>query len=484
MRKIIFVPLDSRPCNTSWIEKFCVRSNLELIMYPGSLCGSLHTRSNQADIERFILEQSTQADYLLIALDNYCSGGLVQSRLGDFDVNHSKNIKTILKQVRSVNPFIKVYAFDTLMRTTVTSYGYQSSVLWKQINRYSALKGRLNDKYDCDLQAELTTLIGQIDPNDLKKYHNARAKKFSMNQFYIELVHENVIDFLTIVQEDAVEKGIQMEEQNKLMGQINQFGLSHRIKIYNGTDEAASTLLAKIILEVYRIKPKVYIESNDLRILECTFPFEDRPFKTNLDHLFDVIGIKSTTLEACDFVLSIFADDNNRNISLNDTEAVILPDEQNLVDFSKRVNEHIKSTKPVALLDLSFPNGGYDKLLLSLDYLGLSAYSAWNTASNAAGSLLCDMMCVMTGDQTKYFLKERIIDDCFYQYIVRRQINEELLKDNINMFDLGTFAEETLNNVRTLLNKYRDIIHNDFAVTLPWQRTFEIDINVGDTYDI
>lgn len=484
MRKIVFVPLDSRPCNTTWIEQFCARSSLELMMYPASLCGNLHKRSNQSEIEKFMLEQSKNADYLLIALDNYCSGGLVQSRLGDFDINQSKRIKTIFQQIKRINPIIKIYAFDTLMRTTVTSYGYESSVLWQQINRYSALKGLLNEKFDVNLHTELTSLISQINPNDLKRYNNARIKKFNMNQFYVELVHERVIDYLTIVQEDAVIKGIQTSEQCKLIAQINQLGVAKCVKLYNGTDEAAATLLAKIISEVYQLKPKVYIESNDSRMLDCTFPFEDRPFKINLDHLFDVIGIKNSTLDSSDFVLAIFADDNQRNISLNDTEEVVLPNEQALINFTNQVNQHIGDGKRVAILDLSFPNGGYDKLILNLDYLNLSAYSAWNTATNSAGSLLCDMMCVLLGDATKSFLKERIMDDCFYQYKVRRQVNEQLLKDNINMFDLGTFAEETLAKIRTLLSEYRDIIHCDFVVTLPWDRTFEIDIRMGDTYDI
>lgn len=484
MKKIVFVPLDSRPCNTSWIKKFSKRAELGLVMYPKELCGSLYNRSDQLSVMAFMINETKDADYLLVSLDMYCSGGLVQSRLGDFDIEQSKEIMGVFKDIKAQNPKIKIYAFDTLMRTTVTSYGYETAVLWRQINQYSKLKGSLHMKHDINLEKELADLVAQINPNDLNRYIGARVKKYAMNEFYIDLVNENAIDFLTIIQEDAVSNGVQIIEQKKLIEKISSLNLKNKVKLYNGTDEAASTLLAKIIAEVHQIKPKMFVESNDYSILEEIFPFEDRPFKNNLDNLFEVIGITYAQEEQSDFVLAIFADDNTRNISLNDTKPVVLPESEMLAAFAKRVNKCIRLGKNVAFLDLSFPNGGNNDLLQRLDYLDLKAYSAWNTATNSTGSLLCDMLCVLVGDQSKTFLKERIMDDCIYQYVVRRKINEGLLRENINMFNLGSHGEDVLLEVRTLMEKYKPIIGSDFEVNLPWNRTFEIDINVRDINEL
>lgn len=484
MKKIVFVPLDSRPCNTTWLQKFSKRSKLDLVMYPQNLCGSLYERSNQLAIMAFMINETKDADYLLVSLDSYCSGGLVQSRLGDFDVEATKKMMDVFKKIKLQNPDIKIYAFDTLMRTTVTSYGYETAILWRQINMYSKLKGSLDIKYDEHIEKELLELIKEINPNDLKRYIGARVKKFAMNEFYIDLVNENIIDYLTIIQEDAVSNGIQIIEQKKLFEKIAKLNLNDKIKLYNGTDEAASTLFAKIIAEAYKLKPKMYVESNNHQVLNEIFPFEDRPFKTNLDNLFDVIGITYASECDSDFVLAIFADDSTRNISLNDTKPVVLAESEMLAGFAKRVNKLIRLGNNVAFLDLSFPNGGNDDLLKRLDYLDLKAYSAWNTATNSTGSLLCDMLCVLIGDTSKTFLKERIMDDCIYQYIVRRKINEYLLRENINMFNLGACGDDILSKVRSEMEKYKDVVKADFDINLPWNRTFEIEINVRDKNEV
>lgn len=484
MKKIVYIPLDSRPCNTSWIEKFSKRAKLNLLMYPKALSGNLHQKGDQLSIIEFIKKHAIDADYLLISLDMLCSGGLVASRLGDIDVDHSKEMMLIFKDLKEVNKKLKIYAFDTIMRTAVTTYGYQTAQLHAQINRYSKLKGSLHIRKDEHEALELANLIKTIDPTDLKRYETARLKKHKMNLFYIDYVNQNIFDYLTILQEDSVENGLQIIEQNVLVKKIETLKIENKVKIFNGTDEGASTLLAKIIVEVFNLKPKISIEAYDMSVLKDVFLFEDRPFIQNLKQFFSVIGISESTLSKSDFVLAIFADDSKRLLHLNETTPIVIDESPLFLSFFKTVNQHIRSGRNVAFLDLSFPNGGFYDLLKHFDYLDLKAYSAWNTASNSTGSLLCDIMCTISGKESKSFLKERIMDDCIYQYIVRRILNERLLKEGVNMFNLEQHGTEVLNEIKTRLESYKDVIQADFVVSLPWNRTFEIDIDVSDSNDL
>src|SRR5690554_5546823 len=247
MKKILYIPLDSRPCNTTWVKKFAKRVNLDLIKYPQEKFGNLFEKANITDIFDWIELNNDGVDYMILSLDMLCSGGLVPSRLGQFDIETVKSMFERLRLYKIKNPKLKIYGFDTLMRTSVTSYNFESAKLWNQINLYSKLKGELHIKYDENKENELNELINKIDSKGLNTFLKTREKKHEMNLFYINLVNENILDYLIILQEDSQGNGIQLLEQKIIEDKIKDFNLDNKVKLYNGTDEGASVLLAKII---------------------------------------------------------------------------------------------------------------------------------------------------------------------------------------------------------------------------------------------
>jgi len=480
MIRIVYVPLDNRPYHTTWMEKMSQRLSFDLVMYEKNKLGSLHQKACQKDLLRFLLEEGKTADYIILSMDALLSGGLVQSRLGQFDLSEAYQVLDQLKAFKEQYPKVVLYVFDTLMRTTVTTYGYESNHLWRQINLYSRLQGALYLKPDPALEAELSELIREIHPKDLITFLTARNKKHQINRQLIELTKLGMVDYLTILQEDCMENGLQKPEQDALMALIQSFGVSHKVRLYNGTDEGALVLLAKIACEVYKQTPTIHIHQRGRHGLDVVMPYEDRTLKTNLEALLCVIGIKETTKEQASGILSIYTEAEDKTHIEKTSNYYRRPNkDQSYLDYVESINECIKS-KPTVLVDQLFPNGGSSVLLKDIDYLGLSGYHAWNTASNALGSALCEWVVVcLTKTKDLNFVKERIIDDAIYQSEVRQAIDEQYALKRINVFDLKEHAAEAKEKIGALLSEKVKVFFDDtFEFDLPWNRTFEIEVRM------
>ncbi|WP_162146864.1 DUF4127 family protein [Acholeplasma granularum] len=480
MKKVVYIPLDMRPCNTTWIKKFSQRGNIELIHYPFDKTGTLLNPSNQKEMLEFILNESIDADYLLLSLDALTSGGLVQSRLGVANFKDSILQKDVFVKIKNKNPNIKIYAFDTLMRTSVTSYGYESANIWEQINAYAKLVGKLNINYDDKLQEELNILTNKINKQDLNRFLDARKIKHEMNKFYIELVKDKILDYLTILQEDCMVDGLQMKEQIILNNLIIDNNLTDTVKLYNGTDEGASVLLAKIIAETNNIDNNIFIHTHSNEALNNIQVYEDRPFIENINSMFEVIGLNRTYELSNHMVLSIFSAE--RQYSYDERKTIFFNKEQQ-PSYQKYINElnQFIETNNVAFLDIFRSNGGIFEILQMVNYEKLSCYSAWNTASNSLGSILCDIVCFLVQkNKDKNFLYERIIDDCIYQTVVREKLNERLQSEGINLYNF----EDNIDYVQSILleemKKYDHMHYQKYNMWFPWKRSFEIDINVGE----
>ena len=484
MKKICIIPLDSRPCNTVWLEQLAREAGFATVMYPRSLCGNLHRGADFVGMMTMIKENVDDCDYLLLAADGLLSGGLVQARLGEIDVDAVLSGLSGFADYKKSNPRLRIYVFDTLMRTSITSYDKESSRYWSLVNEYSVLLGRYQSGA-LAVRPELAKLEKQIPPALLKRYLRARRIKHRLNMQMLKMVKNDIIDYLIILQEDTCPEGIQKIEQKKIEHYITVNNLGKRVKTYNGTDEGGLLLLARIVNECYRIKPKIHLFLPYKNALEKTMPFEDRLFIDNLRGMFETGGFVFVDDDvAADFILAVYTEKHNRDLDLNEFKeelpAVNAPEYQR---FITGLNNYLKAGKNVALVDLLFPNGGSPQLLQAVLYRKLRVYSAWNTASNAMGSALCEIAVLCARPQVNHtlFRDGRILDDCIYQYYVRRRINQQLAMKGCNIFDLKGDSPEVTERISAEMEKYRYLVNNRrFTLSLPWQRTFEIDIEIEE----
>jgi hypothetical protein len=64
MKHIGLVPLDSRPCNTTFITSLCKIAHAKLSMFPRELCGRLFSGADVTKIDDWILTHYNEFDSL------------------------------------------------------------------------------------------------------------------------------------------------------------------------------------------------------------------------------------------------------------------------------------------------------------------------------------------------------------------------------------------------------------------------------------
>lgn len=480
--KITVLPLDSRPCNHSWVKKFAKLSKLDLAIVPEEDCGNLKQGLDFLKYESWLLEETLTSDYLLVSIDGLVSGGLIQARKAMMEESEAFRTLALLAKIKKQNPSIKILAFDTIMRTSISTTDNATRIYWEKMNRFSKLKGKMYFDYSMETEEELDKLLKEIPEEIVNTYLLARNKKHQVNLKLCDLVKEGVVDQLLLLQEDSMNQGMQQIESDKLMKYVLQHGLEDKILLYNGTDEATVVLLGRALLKAKGLKPKVHVLLSDEQIKEKIMPFEDRELEKNYLNMMNFIGFESVAYESAEYVLALYSEAmHDYDLDLESTREIKPELNEKFYEFIDKVNKAILDDKQVEFVDLLYPNGGSYELLERVDYSRLLGYSAWNTSSNSLGSALATIAVhAYSSTDLRSFLYERIIDDCFYQTYARRQVNVNLLSENVNIYNMNEKEEtEALKQINISLKKLvEQTLQTDFKVSLPWSRTFEIDIDV------
>lgn len=486
MIKVGLVPLDSRPCNTIWIDSLTKIANMELLMYPRENCGNLFRGANIDDIIIWLKQNAHLMDYLIISTDGLCFGGLIQARKAQIDLDKVLNQLDIIKELKHQFPKLKIYVFDTIMRIAITTLDKESQQYAPAINEYGRLKGQYHFFKKEEDKIALEKLEQYIPTHLLETYLKARKTKLLLNKYFLSLVKDNVIDRMILLQEDSFPNGIQAIDQEEICNKMSEYNIVEKVQFYNGTDEGAAVLLGRIIVDEYQASPKVYIHMPKKMkdTIDMCHLFEDRPFSENLYKMFQTIGIEEVdNIDEASFVLALYKEEENIDLILDKYIEMPLNKDEDYRWFINSLNDMINQ-KPVLFVDLFFPNGGSLELLKDINYMKLLGYSAWNTSSNSLGSALCNAVAYVVNPTSKTniaFLKERIMDDCIYQYIARRLVSEQLIEKGYSIFNLEDANDFALQETQKIMNKYNYLIeHTPYEIKLPWGRMFEIEIKVEE----
>ena len=326
----------------------------------------------------------------------------------------------------------------------------------------------------------------------------------------IELLKDKIIDFLILSQEDCSKYGLHLIEHERIHEKINNYKLKDKVYVYPGADEIGQILLSRYVNDIENYKPKVYIDF-DNKSLENVIPkFEDRPLNVNIiEHLKSTNAIIIDDYNECDYILAVTTP-NIPYIDMAEGKIERYNKNTTIDKFVERIKKYVKVGKNVGIVDLSFANGGDKYLIRRLKeenlLLKVLAYGAWNTAGNSMGTTISHGNIISTliskgiidfnnSLQSLKFLIERYSDDYMYQSHIRNEVNNEVLKEGLSIFNIGKrvdridkFVEEKL---RIMINDYfykNEVNYlevkgfiEEFTVKaiLPWNRTFEVKCEVS-----
>ncbi|MGC9317429.1 MAG: DUF4127 family protein [Armatimonadota bacterium] len=537
--RVIYVPLDDRPCNAKLPRLLARMVDFELIMPPMDLLGGPGQPSQPTRIGEWLLEPRGRIDAAVLSLDMLAYGGLVPSRTMGVSAETALGRLDVLSRLREQLGEAAIYAFNVIMRLSITADSPQTSHYWEAMRRYSELSYRVQDGGESELQRQLTELEKSIPAEIIDDYEAARRRNHRVNVRAVDETAAHHIDFLSLTQEDAAQFGPHIDEQQRLADRIASLNIEDRVMIYPGTDEAGMTLLARFIHRHMLKTPTVRVVYSSEEGADRIATFEDRPVRETVRAHVAAAGAQMANEEADpDLVLAVSTPAEGRR---EDYERGPGRDRRRreIRGLLQRASE--LSRRRLLVADVAFPNGADEDLLRELRHSDLQlhrllSFAAWNTAGNSIGSALAHgtLRLIALQDKGAFDLAQlladispmrylellnslidserahvellfgRFVDDWLYQSRVRPEVTRrvvDLLEASV--FDLASSYRQTERMVARELGAAAGDLWSDHflaqemvqigveqsrsglvldaleetRVRLPWRRLFEVDLD-------
>lgn len=499
MSRLLLLPLDDRPVNLRFPALLANIAGERLHTPPPAALGHFLTPGKPDMLLQWLANAAEDADIAILSLDMLAYGGLVASRTPTVAPSLALSRLDALRDIKARHPRLRLYAFNVIMRLTITGADAATRAAGRDIFRYSVLADQCGPQNTEDDAAELVALTARIPPALLHQYLSARARNHEINRAALELLADGMLDYLALVQEDTAPRGLHITEQQTLRAQAIAHCDPARWHICPGTDEAAMTLLARSLLDTDGLPFSIALNFRDPDAARHPALFEDRPLsKVAVEQAAAIGGTLSENGLPC--AIHTFTPPQR---DLFEMPAPPAPGWQAALDYFPAVNAddwlHSLPAGPLSVADIAYCNGGdphlLDALLNTGRYFTLESYAGWNTAGNTLGTAIAHaavhrlgrtrgLTPAMEAAHTRALLI-RLLDDGLYQPIIRGTMIRMVESHGLSPLHLAqatSMVETWMDDAFQILwNELREHIPalaeitTPFRARLPWERLFEVD---------
>lgn len=494
MRKIIYLPLDERPCNYDFPSEIFNQEPINIVTVPKELLGYKKTRGNLELVNKWLLSESKDAYGLVISIDTLVYGGIVPSRL-HFDLKEQLIERLhIVKKIKDNNPNLKIFAFSLIMRCPTYNSDDEEPDYYANYG-VAIHKTGINVHYE--KIGKTVEHIYEVPEDYLTDYVERREKNTVVNLSLLDLVSDKIIDFLVIPQDDSSEYGYTALDQEVIRKKIVELKLLNNVYMYPGADEVGMTLMSRMYLNVIGKRPKVYLKYPSITSANIIPNIEDRPLDITVKYQIIVSGgIVVTSLVECDAVVYINAPaDRMLSRLMPKEEGAGFTTLRNMVEVMEFLEyAHKQLNKQIIIGDITYGNGSslemYNFLVQKDMLLTIGGYGGWNTASNSIGGAIAQgfMNTVNTHtEKSLSFLIKRYIEDIAYCGYVRQTFKLKVgqIIEGANYYDVKNYRNEITKALKLELLEFVDNNMNElngtFEITdlyMPWKRLYEIGLSI------
>lgn len=482
--RILFIPLDDRPPCLQFPEKMGMIAGIELVSPPRTLLGKFSEVGKSDQIIAWMLQQDiTRFDAAIVSLDMIAFGGLVGSRVPQVDLALAQRRLQVLHELKKRAPQLPIFASSVMMRLAPTADGnrehYREKLAkWAEISDDPAEKER-----KLVLESEL--------PEPVRRgYLEARNRNHQVNRWAIDWLESGVFTYLILSQDDAKPKGMHIREREALTQLVRQKNIMNRVAIQPGADEVSMLLLGRFLSDQLGYRPKIKVIFSSEAMSNQMMPYEDRPLHQTVSFHIRATGAEETSdPQEADLLYFVFTSRHEKG------RAEAFAQEIESAQTKWKAGIIVADVDPIGDVQ-----GGDPVFTEALGKLGLLSklygYACWNTAGNTIGTALPHGLTYGYSVQSQlthsiqnrhqlWFLQNRLLDDFAYHSLVRPTALAYIRQQNWFSFKLtpeqgkvmARFCEDLLiQKVRTqpvwLLSPLQDIV-----LTLPWDRTFEAEID-------
>ena len=500
-KTFIYIPIDNRPVNLIQTIEIAERLGYEILVPPEIFLGT-GAGENQLgspdELWDWLNDNAPRANAAIISTDAMIYGSLVGSRNHDLTAEEILELAKNFEQLHKDNPYLKIYAFGTIMRTPRAAVNSSFEPEYykayaAQIFNFTALKDKTEtQKLSSKDENEMAQLEKSIPSEYLEDWLQRRAKNFNANKYFVDLTRNETFQYFLLGCDDNA----MFSQTNLESRHLKEYGAdlgTEKFQIMAGADELGMLMMSRAINNDLNYIPFVAIGYNAGKGGETVPTYSNEKISESLESaIISVGGVRVTNPKNADLVLAIHTNPNGKTFEADSKKNKLKP-HTGIGSYMQMLKGYLKNDYPVGVVDVSSANGADNALMQRLKkeklQFKIRSYGGWNTATNAAGFL------VGAGVLTKYLEKDdiysllitRYLDDWAYQANIRTQINNGLIwtvPGDGNAWGLGTRQEGLEKLASDLVTEFaqkniflpKGYILRNIQARFPWNRTFESEI--------
>jgi len=490
---VVFVPIDDRPVTLRLPQMLGAIAGQPVVTPPLAMLGHFLRPGDSDGVLTWLASPATSgASAIVASTDMIAYGGLVASRAPGVSLAQADARLRRLAALKALRPSAFVGVFGTVMRLAPTGVPPLGNALhyWATgetvtlIGQYANLPDPPRTREQQAYAAQLRARIGA--PLDV--YFATRARDLYVDESALHYAGDGAFDRIVLGQDDAGPVGLHVRDVAALESDARALGLNERASIEPGADELGMLLLARAFARNAGWEPRVRVVYSRAGAGQLVDPLEFVPLDTTIRRIIVACGARRVDAGP-DITLFVKVPETND------------ADER---AFEDALADRANAGAGVAVADLTFLRGGpgdeqreLTEALIARGIAGrVDGFASWNTDANTVGTALPAAIAAGAGRRTgrfdarakAQFLLDRYIDDYAFHQFVRPTLNAELRARGVDTDLLvPPLAEETAAENRALLwphavdllerifPQYRD---GGLTITLPWDRTFETEIDV------
>lgn len=492
-KPILYIPLDDRPVCLSYVVETMEAAGFSVITPPADLLASRGRDGDPAKLWKWLYQNAGNADAAILATDSLVYGGLVPSRRHNLSSSILSARVAEFRKLKTDFPNLRIYAFSTLMRTPMQSFGGMEPDYYEGYGNYIFRLTALLDKEETDgltsgEKVEMLNLKQLIPLAVNQDWFARRQKNMDVNTTLVTLAREQIFHYLVIGKDDNAPLSQTHREARRIKQQTSDIDLA-RFQLIPGVDQLGLLLLARSVHEKSWERPYIAVQYADGTGASTLPLYSDQKIGESIDaQIFALGGTPTYTPEDAKLLLAVNTPANGITQEANSVENLPFssPSSKRLADS---IADLVKQKKlPVAVADVAYANGADNGFMTVLSKNGalpeLAAYAGWNTADNKIGYALAQgiLSTRMAKEKRADLLRERLLDDWAYQANIRKMLLTDYIQPGkLNPYRLGMSSRKLQLIVTDEMESFQranpalGLAAYDY--TFPWNRLFEIQVS-------
>ena len=492
----VLVPLDDRPVTWQLPRMLGRIAGVEVATPPRELLGQYLRFGDPDAIARWLRDEApADAAAYVVSTDMAAYGGLIASRTPAAPESLALSRLRALAAFRASRPSASFAVFGTVMRlapTGVPDVGdaagfFAAGPVWPLIQQYANLPDPPQTAAQRATAARLRTAAGPA----LDAYLATRVRDRTVDLFALQLVAEGRFDRLILGQDDAGPVGLHVADLAALRAFVGRWALGSRTSIEPGADELGMVLIGAALARQAAFVPGIRVVYSLPNGGAVQDPLEFAPIDDTVDELIASAGGRRASAQS------------DADIDLFVRVPATPPAAETA--FVDGIEADTQCGRLAAVADLTFlaqsdldEQRGLVQELLERRIAGsIAAFASWNTTANTLGTAIPEAVAVAAGERMgsydarahAQFMLDRYADDYAFHDFTRPDLNAWLGDRGIadHTYLPPVIAEQTswcnradlwpraLALLAAIYPQYSDA---GLTITLPWDRTFETELDV------